>query len=135
MNDLKNRNDISILVHKFYSKVREDLLLGPIFNAHIAENDWPKHLIKLTDFWETNLFGIAKFNGNPSKKHIEVDKNLGHTLEQKHFGRWLQLWLETIDELFEGQLATKAKQFARKMATGQFLTIWQNRPDESKSKG
>jgi len=43
--------------------------------------------------------------------------------------------LETIDELFEGQLATKAKQFARKMATGQFLTIWQNRPDESKAKG
>ncbi len=74
MNDLKNRNDISILVHNFYSKVREDLLLGPIFNAHIAENDWPKHLIKLTDFWETNLFGIAKFNGNPSKNILRSIK-------------------------------------------------------------
>jgi len=123
------------LVNTFYTKVREDILLGPMFNGHIPENEWPKHLIKLTDFWETNLFGIPKFRGNPSKKHIEVDVNLGYTIDQTHFGKWLQLWLESIDEMYEGLYATKAKQFARKMATGQFMTIWQNRPNEFKAKG
>jgi len=132
MNSIENRNDVSILVNTFYSKVREDELLGPIFNGQIPEEKWPKHLSKITDFWETNLFRIPKFKGNPSKKHVNVDMNLGYTITQIHFGKWLQLWFETIDELYEGELATKAKESARKMATGQFLTIWHHRPEENK---
>ncbi len=108
-------------------------MLGPIFNGHIPDEKWPEHLSKLTDFWETNLFGIAKFKGNPTAKHIQVDTNLNNTIDQTHFGRWLQLWLETIDELYEGELANKAKQSARKMATGQFLAIWSNRPANNKN--
>ena len=133
MDTINSREDISKLVHRFYAKIRKNELLGPIFNNHITEELWPEHLEKLTDFWETNLFGIAKFKGNPSKKHRNVDANLGHTIEQKHFGTWLQLWFETIDELFEGDLADKAKESARRMATGQFVTIWQNRPEEYKN--
>ena len=128
MNKIENRKDVNILVNKFYAKIRQDELLGPIFNGHIPAENWPEHLEKLTDFWETNLFGIPKFKGNPSQKHASVDKNMGHTIEQLHFGKWLQLWFETIDELYEGELARKAKESARKMATGQFLTIWHNRP-------
>jgi hemoglobin len=133
MDTIETRKEISILVNAFYAKIRKDELLGPIFNGHIPEAHWPEHLSKLTDFWETNLFGIAKFKGNPSKKHINVDKESGHTISQLHFGKWLQLWFETVDELFEGELATKAKESARKMATGQFLTMWNNRPDEHKN--
>ncbi|MFT5914212.1 MAG: hemoglobin [Flammeovirgaceae bacterium] len=132
MKTIENRTDVSILVNTFYAKIRKDELLGSIFNGHIPTDKWPEHLSKLTDFWETNLFVIAKFKGSPSKKHIQVDKNLGHTIEQTHFGKWLQLWFETIDELYEGELATKAKLSARKMATGQFLTIWNNRLEENR---
>lgn len=132
MNTIENRDDISRLVNAFYAKIRKDELLGPIFNSHIAEEKWPEHLSKLTDFWETNLFGIAKFKGSPSTKHINVDANLNHTIEPKHFGKWLQLWFETINELYEGELALKAKESARKMSTGQFLTIWNNRPENQK---
>lgn len=128
MKTIESRKEISLLVHTFYEKIREEETLGPIFNQHIPEKKWPEHLDKLTDFWETNLFGIPKFKGSPTQKHITVDKNLGHTISQEHFGKWLQLWFETIDELFEGTLATKAKESARKMATGQFLTIWNSRP-------
>lgn len=127
MDTIKNRKDISKLVHLFYAKIRKNELLGPIFNSHISEEQWPEHLKKLTDFWETNLFGIAKFKGSPSAKHIKVDKNMNHSIEQTHFGVWLRLWYETIDQLFEGEIAIKAKQSARKMSTGQFLTIWNNR--------
>ncbi|MFT4738807.1 MAG: hemoglobin [Cyclobacteriaceae bacterium] len=133
MSTIQNRKDISLLVHVFYAKIRKDELLGPIFNGHIPNENWAEHLSKLTDFWETNLFGVATFKGNPSAKHINVDANLNHTIEQAHFGKWLQLWFETIDELYEGTLAIKAKESARKMSTGQFLMIWKNRPTNKKN--
>ncbi|WP_417443737.1 group III truncated hemoglobin [Joostella sp.] len=132
MKNIEDRNDVNILVNTFYAKIRKDELLGPIFNVHIPDEKWPEHLSKLTDFWETNLFGIAKFKGSPSRKHVNVDMNMDYSIEQTHFGKWLQLWFETIDELYEGDLARKAKDSARKMATGQFLTIWHNRPEEYK---
>lgn len=132
MKTIENREDISLLVHKFYAKIRANDLLGPIFNGHIPDDHWPAHLEKLTDFWETNLLGVPKFKGNPSQKHRNVDENLDYSVSQVHFGKWLELWFETINELYEGEIAEKAKRAARKMATGQFLTIWHNRPDDKK---
>ncbi len=131
MKTLTSREEISDLVHSFYAKVKVDEMLGPIFNKHIAEDEWPDHLSKLTDFWEMKLLGGSKFRGSPSQKHIDVDRDSGHTISQDHFARWLQLWLETIDESYTGPIAERAKAQARKMATGQYLTIWQNRPLKS----
>lgn len=131
MKAIESRADVSLLVNTFYGKIRKDELLGPVFNGHIADEKWPEHLSKLTDFWETNLFGIPKFKGSPTRAHMRVDANLNHSIDQKHFGQWLHLWFDTIDELFEGEYALKAKEAARKMATGQFLTIWQNRPENN----
>lgn len=133
MKKIENRSDVNHLVNCFYAKIRENQLLGPIFNRHILENEWPEHLDTLTDFWETKIFGIPKFKGNPTLKHVTVDKNLNHTIEQKHFEEWLQLWFETIDELFEGESAQKAKNAARKMATGQFLAILHQRPGKQQT--
>ena len=131
MDTITNREDIRKLVHLFYSKIRKNELLGPIFNSHISEEQWPEHLKKLTDFWQTTLFGVAKFKGSPSTKHIKVDESVNYSIEQKHFGVWLQLWIETVDQLYRGELALKAKQAARKMSTGQYVTIWKNRPENS----
>jgi hemoglobin len=36
------------LVDTFYTKIRADELLGPIFNEAI--DDWPENLERLTDF-------------------------------------------------------------------------------------
>lgn len=130
MTKIINRDDVSLLVHTFYDKIRQHELLGPIFNGHISEEQWPAHLSKLTDFWESNLFGVRTFRGSPSKAHVNVDKNLNHTISQNHFAQWLQLWFETINELFEGELADRAKEMARRMSTGQYIHIWQNRPRE-----
>lgn len=130
--EIKNREDVSLLVHTFYDKIRQDDLLGPIFNYHIAEDLWPPHLEKLTDFWMTNLFGVRAFKGNPTLAHVKVDKAHNHQISQVHFGRWLQLWFETIDSLFDGDNAFRAKNSARKMGTGQFLAMWNSRPKEQK---
>lgn len=132
MKTIDSREDVSLLVHSFYAKIRKDELLGPIFNGNIPDDHWPAHLEKLTDFWESNLFGIFKFKGNPPAAHQRMDANEGHTISQVHFGKWLQLWFETIDELFYGERAERAKDAARRMSTGLFLAIWNRRPDEMK---
>lgn len=132
MKPIDSREDIQLLVTTFYSKIRKDDLLAPIFNSHIKEDQWPIHILKLTDFWETNLFGIRKFTGSPTQKHLKVDKNLEYEIEPLHFGKWLQLWVETIHELFVGDHADKAIYMARKMATGQYLTIWKQKPEHKK---
>ena len=129
MKEIETREDIELLVHSFYEKIRQDELLGDIFNTHIPENAWPEHLKKLSDFWETNLFGVPKYKGNLTEKHINVDKNLNYTIDSLHFGTWLLLWFETIDQWFTGVNAQRAKDAARKMSTGQFIAIWAKRPE------
>ncbi|GAB2764468.1 group III truncated hemoglobin [Salinimicrobium soli] len=124
--DIQNREDVFLLVSSFYSKVRTNPEIGRFFNETIE--DWPAHLEKLTDFWETNLFMVSKFRGNPMKAHKEVDQNFDHSIEQKHFGTWLNLWFETIDELFEGDRANIARNRARNMATNIFMNMYQSRP-------
>ncbi len=133
METIETRKDVNRLVSKFYAKIRKDDLLGPIFNSHIPDERWPEHIEKLTDFWETNLFKLPKFRGNPSQKHINVDKNLNYGVEQKHFDRWLQLWFETIDELYEGGRAESAKDLSRRMAIGQFMMVRNHRPKNRKN--
>lgn len=128
MTDINSREDIEKLMDVFYTRIRKDAFLGDIFNSHIAPEQWPAHLVKLADFWETNLFGVPKFKGNPSLKHINVDKNLNYGISERHFEHWLSLWFSTIDLLFEGERANKAKYAAQKMASGQYLTVWHSRP-------
>jgi len=133
MKTIKSRKEITVLVNVFYDKIRVDEKLGEIFNNRIAPEQWPAHLEKLTDFWETNLMSIAKFKGSPTRKHIEVDQSLHHTIDQHHFAHWLSIWQETIDELYKGDIAEKAKHSARKMATGQYIAIWKRRQEQPNS--
>lgn len=100
-------------------------MLGPIFNPMIK--DWDLHEIHIAGFWERNLFMSGDFTGNPPKKHQEVDAFHDHTITMDHFGRWIHLWVETINEMYEGEIAEKAKRMARKMATFLFMTIMKGR--------
>jgi len=127
MKEIENRADINILVTTFYNEVRKDALLGPIFNHHLKAEQWPPHLEKLTDFWVTALLGDVCFKGNPTKAHLKVDKHLKHTMSQEHFGQWLQIWFQTIDSLYVGDVAQRAKDASRRMATGQYLNVWKSR--------
>ena len=122
---LNSRDAIEHLVRTFYQQVRQDELIGPIFNKHIK--DWEAHLQKLTDFWETNLLFVRRYKGNPLGAHIAVDKSYNYQIQQVHFGRWLQLWFQTIDTYFEGENAQIAKNRARNMSTHMFMKIYTHR--------
>ncbi|MEO8933606.1 MAG: group III truncated hemoglobin [Xanthomarina sp.] len=127
--DITTREDVHLLVSSFYAKVRKDPFLGPFFNRVIK--DWDEHIEKLTTFWETSLFTTRrlenKYYGNPLAVHIEVDQENNQSITQVHFGAWLNLWFETINELYEGEYALKAQQKARKMSTFMFMNIFQAR--------
>ena len=123
--DIQSRQDVELMVNTFYDKVRQHVVIGPVFNEII--DDWPEHLSRLADFWETNLFFVRAYKGNPLQAHIAVDKHFNHSIHQAHFGHWLQLWFETLDELFQGRNTELAKERARKMAHVLFMRIFEAR--------
>lgn len=122
--EIKNRDDVYLLVSSFYKKVRSDDTLGPFF-AKIE--DWDEHLDKLTTFWESSLFLQTKYYGDPLQAHVKADQEFNNTISDYHFGVWLNLWYQTIDELFEGEVADNAKRRARKMGTFLYLKIFEAR--------
>lgn len=124
--DINSKEDISHLVNVFYARVREDQLLGPIFNSIVK--DWDEHLERIAVFWESNLFLNKKYFGNPLEAHVAVDSKVDHSITQEHFGTWINLWIKTIDELYQGETADKAKFRARKMSTFLYMKIFEARP-------
>lgn len=126
--ELNTRQDINFLIHTFYAKVREDEMLGPVFNFVVK--DWPEHLERLTDFWESSLLLSGSYKGNPAEVHRQVDKRVNNSISMEHFGRWLHLWFSTIDAHFNGKNADIAKNRARSMSTHMFLRIFESRNKE-----
>lgn len=107
--DITSDADIKQFVHRFYSKVEQDDRLGYIFNDH-AGVDWDTHLPKMVDFWSNLLFRTRRYNGRPMRKHMPLP------IKKSDFERWLGLFNETIDELYEGEVADHAKEMAQKIA-------------------
>ncbi|WP_431243971.1 group III truncated hemoglobin [Flavobacterium sp. P21] len=126
---IENRADVSFLVHQFYAKIRADKEIGFYFNEMIS--DWEAHLEKLTDFWETNLFAIRKYKGNPHAVHNQVDEHFGGKITANEFGIWLNYWAQTLDEHFEGENVETLKRRARKMSTFLYVSMFQHRQKES----
>ncbi|MBF4493923.1 group III truncated hemoglobin [Flavobacterium sp. MR2016-29] len=122
---IKNRTDVEFLVHQFYSKIRADEEIGFYFNTMIK--NWDAHLEKLTDFWETNLFAVKKYKGNPHAVHNEVDARFNGQITSNEFGIWLNYWFQTLEEYFEGENVEILKRRARKMGTFLFVSMFEHR--------
>lgn len=126
---LQTRDDIEKLVRAFYDQVQKDELLGPFFNQTIpTKEEWEKHYQLLTAFWELNLMDKKGFDGNPAKAHHGVDKAFKQSITTNHFDRWVSLWTQTIDAMYEGEMAEKAKLRASNIAKGMYKKIVEQRP-------
>ena len=106
MGDIEKREDIILLVDTFYGKVKEDNLLSPVFQ-HV---DWHSHLPIMYNFWSSILLGDQSYQGNPFQKHIHL------AIDSSHFERWMILFSQSVDELFEGERAGEVKDRARSIA-------------------
>lgn len=104
--DITNRADVELLVNTFYDAVKNNAVLGYIFDD-IAKIDWEHHLPVMYSFWSSILIGEHSFSGNPMEKHIALSKMTAMTTIE--FNEWLMLFTQTVDSLFEGEIAEEAK--------------------------
>lgn len=107
--DIDNREDVVLMVNTFYQRVQKDELIGPLFEERIKGNREP-HLATMHNFWFTLLFGQEAYRGNPFAKHI------GLPISEEHFQRWLSLFNNTPDNLFEGERKELAQKKAANIA-------------------
>ncbi|GAB3009156.1 truncated hemoglobin Ctb [Niabella terrae] len=107
--DIETAADIRLLVDSFYEKVREEPLIGPIFNQ-VIEDRWPLHLEKMYRFWGTVLLGEQSYSGHPFKPHARLP------VSRAHFDAWLGLWNQSIDRYFSGKKAEEARWRGNAMA-------------------
>lgn len=120
---------ISEMVHRFYGRVREDDVIGPVFARRIE--NWTPHLERMVDFWRTILLGEALFRisprGGPPVLHKQIEE-----LEYAHFDRWLQLFGEVAAEVFSPEAASIVVSRATQIgaALSAHLEPW-GRPQES----
>lgn len=101
---------IERLVAIFYTRVREDADLGPVFNE--AVHDWPEHLEHLAAFWSSIMLASGRYKGNPMRAHMRWRERITPAL----FTRWLALWNETCTEIMPPQAALSLQMKAARIA-------------------
>jgi len=90
---------ISALVDEFYTRVRADDMLGPIF-ARAITGDWEPHLNTMKDFWSSMVLSTGRYDGRPLPKHMALPG-----LTPDHFTRWLELFYKTLQDTAPSQQA------------------------------
>ena len=111
--DLDSRSEIHNLVVRFYREIVFDELLGPVF-AEVAEVDWSIHIPKLIDFWCRVLLGEPGYDGYILHAHQEVHEI--EAFQPELFDRWYSLFVESVDEGWQGPIAEAAKAHAARIA-------------------
>ncbi len=106
--------DIRTLVDEFYAAVRNDDLLGKVFDRHIE--DWSVHLPKMYDFWSTVVLHTGRYSGRPIEVHARLSE-----LSRTHFARWVALWEQTVDRTIpapaRGAFVLAAQRMAASMSS------------------
>lgn len=110
---------IAMLVDRFYTRIRHDALLGPIFAARVS--DWDTHLPRMKAFWRSILHNSGEFSGSPMAKHVVLPG-----LEQHHFAHWLDLFYATLRELAThpdaaAMVGERARMIADSLLTGYLM--------------
>ena len=119
--DIKDRNDIYIIVDDFYKKLLVDPELKHFFEKFNKEDSLQEHLNVLVDFWDNVLFYTGTYKKNAMLPHIELNKT--KPFKKQHFNLWLQYFYQSVDENFTGEISEIAKNRATSIATVMKLKI------------
>ena len=110
---IENLKDVQLLVRSFYKKVLEDDRLSPFFSS-LRNDHWERHLEAMDRFWSNVLFYTEGYSGHPFDVHKDMHRLKG--LNVKDLDRWMELFNETMNDLFEGEKAEEAKRRALSIA-------------------
>jgi hemoglobin len=112
-----SEEQIGALLDLFYTKVRADPELGPVFTRAIGQDEWPKHIATIQDFWSAVMLKSGRYKGNPFQVHKEVEG-----ISPELFTRWLALFDESCREMLPPDLAAamhgRAVQIADSLKAG-----------------
>lgn len=97
--EIKSREDIKTFLSEFYLRAQNDDVIGEKFK----DLNMDEHIEVIADFWDSILFGSNNYNGDPFGKHIPMK------LEEKHFTRWVEIFLGTADEMYSGDIVNEMK--------------------------
>lgn len=131
--DIETAEDIKLLVDTFYKKAVADEDLGHIF-VDVAKVNWEHHLPIMYAFWESTLLGTQGYKGNPMDAHFKLNQKI--PLKGEHFNKWKSLFVNTVEENFQGEIANLAKEKAISIADLMFYKInnYYNSPGVAKRK-
>ena len=113
-----DREFIGKLVREFYSRVRQDARLGPIFARRIT-GDWDPHLEKMTDFWCSVILKNGAYQGRPVPAHLKLKE-----VKEEDFDIWLGLFRETTNDLCDRETADVFVQRAERIAQSLKLAMF-----------
>lgn len=111
---------ISEMVDAFYTQVREDEILAPIF-ANNIQKSWPEHLDRMKIFWRSVLLKTGEYKGQPVPIHQKIDG-----LTEDNFELWLNLFSQTAYSIFHKEAAPLVLSAAKNIATSLWLSRNQN---------
>ena len=117
---LTNEQEIELLVRSFYSRIRADETLGPIFERAIGD-DWEPHLQKMFSFWSSVMLMTGRYKGQPMVAHMRLK-----SVEPEHFDHWLALFRETAEETCDTETAAAFLQRAERIANSLKLGMFFN---------
>ncbi len=121
--DIENREDLLLLVKRFYNKLLADASISYLF-TEIAKINLEHHLPVLVDFWDSILFQSDTYQKNAMQPHLSLHQQ--SPLQKHHFETWLLHFKESVDELFEGEKAFLAKERALSIATVMRIKLLQS---------
>lgn len=107
------QEQLKIFITRFYAKVRQDELLGVVFND-VAQVDWGHHIPLLCKFWNSIMLGTKEYHGNAYIKHVTLSTKT--LITDSHFERWLNLFKETAEAILSVEDAQKIMERATMIA-------------------
>jgi len=116
MKDILTREDILLIMRKFYDKLLADSSIN-FFFTQITNTDkhLEEHFETLATFWEQSLFLKGGYSNNMFQMHKDVHEK--HKLTKEHFNIWLNHLYTTIDKYFVGENCEQMKTQALNIAT------------------
>lgn len=124
LRDITTRSDIELLLESFYEKLLADNNISYIF-TDVAKLDIKTHIPVIADFWESVLLNKNVYHNNTMKIHLDLNDKTA--LTKLHFEVWLNHFNDTVDKLYDGDIALLAKQRAKSVATIMQIKIAQNK--------
>lgn len=99
MTDITTEDQVATLVDQFYDGVFHHPGLSPFFK----NIDYPTHRPRMISFWNFVLLDKAGYTTQVWDAHAHM------RIQPELFDEWVRLFCDTVDSLYAGEIAERAK--------------------------